>query len=147
LLNHHNGCAGLVDKQGDRFSEAIQEKPPLASMESKKDFPSGKGNIIVSVKGDFGNTRPRYCRSGAWLSADDAVTYYTPANLTQAIFPEGTPHRHHAHSPELKTDGITRPTKGPAAIHPSTPAATTPSWSACCRTRCRTSQSSMHGYE
>ena len=39
--------------KGTAFQEAIQEKPLLASLESKKKtFPGGKGNILISVKGD-----------------------------------------------------------------------------------------------
>jgi hypothetical protein len=95
--------------KGTAFQEAIQEKPLLASMESKKkSFPGGKGNIVISVKGDFGNTATPGTDDqvkGYWL--DDVVTYYTPANLTQAVFPWK---EHHigimlTHS-ELKTDGI-----------------------------------------
>ena len=96
--------------KGTAFQEAIQEKPLLAAMESKKKtFPGGKGNIIISVKGDFGNTAaPGTDDQLKGYQLDDAVTYYTPANLTQAVFPWK---EHHigimlTHS-ELKTDGIT----------------------------------------
>jgi hypothetical protein len=58
LLNHITTAA--LDwwmNKGTAFKEAILEKPLLASMESKKKtFPGGKGNIIISVKGDYGNT-------------------------------------------------------------------------------------------
>jgi hypothetical protein len=95
--------------KGTAFQEAIQEKPLLAMMESKaKSFPGGKGNIIISVKGDYGNTAaPGTGDSLVGYQLDDQVLYYTPANLTQAIFPWK---EHHigltlTHS-ELKSDGI-----------------------------------------
>jgi hypothetical protein len=96
--------------KGTAFKEAIQEKPLLAAMEAKKkSFPGGKGNIIISVKGDYGNTAaPGTNDQVLGYQLDDTVTYYTPANLKQAIFPWK---EHHigivlTHS-ELKTDGIT----------------------------------------
>jgi len=96
--------------KGTAFQEAIAEKPLLAMMESKKKtFPGGKGNIILSVKGDFGNTAaPGTDDQLKGYELADTVTYYTPANLTQAVFPWK---EHHlgimlTHS-ELKTDGIT----------------------------------------
>jgi len=96
--------------KGTAFQEAIQEKPLLAAMESKKKtFPGGKGNIIISVKGDFGNTAaPGTDDQLKGYQLDDAVTYYTPANLTQAVFPWKEMHIGImlTHS-ELKTDGIT----------------------------------------
>ena len=111
LLNHITTAA--LDwwmNKGTAFQEAIQEKPLLASMESKKKtFPGGKGNIIVSVKGDFGNTAaPGTADQLVGYELADTVTYYTPANLTQAVFPWK---EHHigimlTHS-ELKSDGIT----------------------------------------
>jgi len=110
LLNHITTAA--LDwwlNKGTAFQEAIQEKPLLAAMESKKKtFPGGKGNIIVSVKGDFGNTAaPGTADQLVGYELADTVNYYTPANLTQAVFPWK---EHHigimlTHS-ELKSDGI-----------------------------------------
>ncbi len=95
--------------KGTAFQQAIQEKPLLAMMESKaKTFPGGKGNIIVSVKGDYGNTGSIGTNDKlVGYQLDDQVQYYTPANLKQAIFPWK---EHHigltlTHS-ELKADGI-----------------------------------------
>lgn len=95
--------------KGTAFQQAIQEKPLLAAMESKaKTFPGGKGDIVISVKGDYGNTAaPGTGDTLVGYQLDDAVTYYTPANLKQARFPWK---EHHigitlTHS-ELKTDGI-----------------------------------------
>ena len=111
LLNHITTAA--LDwwmNKGTAFKEAIAEKPLLAMMESKKKtFPGGKGNIIISVKGDYGNTAaPGTDDQLKGYELADTVTYYTPANLTQAIFPWK---EHHlgimlTHS-ELKSDGIT----------------------------------------
>ena len=87
--------------KGTAFQEAIQEKPLLAMMESKKKtFPGGKGNIIVSVKGDYGNT-------AAPGTADQLVGYEQSdtRHLLHACEPhagdlplEGASHRHHAHA-------------------------------------------------
>jgi hypothetical protein len=78
-------------------------------LESKaKSFPGGKGDIVISVKGDYGNTAaPGTNDRMVGYQLDDAVQYYTPANLKQARFPWK---EHHlgitlTHS-ELKTDGI-----------------------------------------
>jgi hypothetical protein len=96
--------------KGTAFKEAIQEKPLLAAMESKKKtFPSGKGNIIISVKGDYGNTAaPGTSDQVVGYQLDDVVTYYTPANLRQAVFPWKEMHIGitMTHT-ELKSDGIT----------------------------------------
>src|SRR5262245_27684051 len=95
--------------KGTAFDQAIQEKPLLAMMESKaKPFPGGKGDIVISVKGDYGNTAaPGTGDKLVVYQLDDSVTYFTPANLKQARFPWK---EHHigltlTHS-ELKTDGI-----------------------------------------
>ena len=95
--------------RGTAFQEAIQEKPLLALMESKaKSFPGGKGDLIFSVKGDYGNTAaPGTGDKLVGYQLDDSVVYYTPANLKQARYPWK---EHHigitlTHS-ELKTDGI-----------------------------------------
>lgn len=111
LLNHITTAA--LDywlNKGTAFKEAIQEKPLLAAMEGKKKtFPGGKGNIILSVKGDYGNTAaPGTADQVVGYQLDDVVTYYTPANLAQAVFPWK---EHHVgimltHT-ELKSDGIT----------------------------------------
>jgi hypothetical protein len=110
LLNHVATAA--LDwwfNKGSAFKQAIQEKPLLAMMESKaKTFPGGKGDIVISVKGDYGNTAaPGTNDKLVGYQLDDTVNYYTPANLAQARFPWK---EHHigltmTHS-ELKTDGI-----------------------------------------
>jgi hypothetical protein len=110
LLNHITTAA--LDwwfNKGTAFQQAIQEKPLLAAMESKaKSFPGGKGDIVISVKGEYGNTAaPGTADKLVGYQLDDSVVYYTPANLSQARFPWK---EHHigitlTHS-ELKTDGI-----------------------------------------
>ena len=95
--------------KGTAFQNAIQEKPLLAMMESKaKTFPGGKGDIVVSVKGDYGNTAaPGTGDKLVGYELSDSVLYYTPANLKQARFPWKEMHIGISltHS-ELKTDGI-----------------------------------------
>jgi len=95
--------------KGSAFQQAIQEKPLLAMMESKaKTFPGGKSDIVISVKGDYGNTSaPGTGDKLVGYQLDDSVVYYTPANLKQARYPWK---EHHigitlTHS-ELKADGI-----------------------------------------
>jgi hypothetical protein len=95
--------------KGSVFQQFIQEKPLLSMMESKaKSFPGGKGDIVVSVKGDYGNTAaPGTNDKFVGYELSDTVNYYTPANLAQARWPWK---EHHigitlTHS-ELKTDGI-----------------------------------------
>src|SRR4029077_11676574 len=95
--------------KGSAFQQAIQEKPLLAMMEGKaKSFPGGRGDIVVSVKGDYGNTAaPGTNDKFVGYELSDTVNYYTPANLAQARWPWK---EHHigitlTHS-ELKTDGI-----------------------------------------
>jgi hypothetical protein len=144
LLDHITAAA--LDywlNKGSAFKEAIQEKPLLAAMEGKKKtFPGGKGNIILSVKGDYGNTSaPGTADQVVGYQLDDTVTYYTPANLKQAVFPWK---EHHigivlTHS-YLKTDGIT--VVDSRSDNTSEHSATTLSWSASSATRWRTSASS-----
>jgi hypothetical protein len=78
-------------------------------MESKaKTFPGGKGDIVLSVKGDYGNTAaPGTNDKLVGYQINDTVTYYETANLTQARFAWK---EHHigismSHS-QLKADGI-----------------------------------------
>src|SRR4029077_20212920 len=96
--------------KGSAFQQAIQEKPLLAMMGSKaKSFPGGKGDIVISVKGDYGNTGNIGTNDKlVGYQLDDSVAYYPPARLKQARFPWK---EHHigitlTHS-ELKADGIT----------------------------------------
>jgi hypothetical protein len=107
LLDHVTTAAlDYWMNKGTAFQEAIQEKPLLAMMESKaKTFPGGKGNIIISVKGDYGAGGTADSLAG--YEQADSVTYYTPTNLKQAIYPW---REHHigitmTHT-ELKADGI-----------------------------------------
>ena len=63
--------------KGTAFQEAIQEKPLLALMESKaKTFPGGKGDIVLSVKGDYGNT------AAPGTSDSSSATSWTTASST-----------------------------------------------------------------
>jgi hypothetical protein len=95
--------------KGTAFQQAIQEKPLLAMMESKKKtFPGGKGSIILSVKGDYGNTAaPGTADKLVGYQTSDTVLYYETANLKQATFPWKEMHIGitMTHS-ELKADGI-----------------------------------------
>jgi hypothetical protein len=110
LLDHVATAAmDYYMNKGTAFQQAIAEKPLLAMMESKKkSFPGGKGDIVIAVKGDHGNTSaPGTNDKLVGYQLEDAVPYYTPANLKQARYPWKEMHIGITltHS-ELKADGI-----------------------------------------
>lgn len=62
-------------------AQTLQDKPLLAAMESAtKEFPGGKDNITVRVKGAYSTTIQGF-------EHDDTVTYGNPANLKTATYP------------------------------------------------------------
>lgn len=92
--------------RGKEFQQSIEQKPLLEAMERKaKTFPGGKGNISLAVKGAFGAGGVN--DSVAGYTHNDAVNFYTPANIQRINFPWK---EHHigltlTHT-ELKIDGI-----------------------------------------
>src|SRR4051812_11071300 len=102
LENITNAALDFHMDRGDVFSSTIQNKPLLREMISKKkNFPSGKENITVRVKGEYTTTIQGY-------SHDDTVTYKNPANIKQAQFPWKEIHWGISCTmTELKKDGIT----------------------------------------
>lgn len=83
------------------YAQTIQDKPLLAALDGKsKNFPGGKGQVSVAVKGQYTTTVAGYTHN-------DTVTYANPANIKRANF---TWREHHAGISvtltELKNDGI-----------------------------------------
>lgn len=62
-------------------AQTLQDKPLLAKMrDATKEFPGGKDNITVRVKGVYSTTIQGF-------EHDDAVAYGNPANLKTATYP------------------------------------------------------------
>ena len=92
--------------KGKEFQQSIQNKPLLALMEgSGKDFPGGKGNISLAVKGTYGAGGVNDSVVG--YTHNDTVNFYTPANIQRINFPWKEMHigLTLTHT-ELKIDGI-----------------------------------------
>jgi hypothetical protein len=92
--------------KGDKFPQTIQAKPMLdAFLSAAKQFPGGKGNISLAVKGDYGAGGVNDTLKG--YTHDDTVTFYTPANLKRAAYAWREMHigLTLTHT-ELKIDGI-----------------------------------------
>lgn len=65
----------------DVRSQSLQDKPLLAKMRSaESEFPGGKDNITVRVKGDYTTTIMGF-------EHDDTVSYQNPANIKTATYP------------------------------------------------------------
>jgi len=87
--------------KGQPISQAILEKPLLATMKKRqKSFSGGKGYIKLNVKGAYTTTIQGY-------KGDDQVGYQNPANTRQAEYPWKELHAgiQITHT-ELKIDGI-----------------------------------------
>ena len=101
-----NASLDYYFNKGGQFDQTIQDKPLLNLMESrKKTFPGGKGNISLAVVGAYGDGSGNDVVKG--YSHNDAVGFFTPANIKRANYPW---REHHigltlTHT-ELKIDGI-----------------------------------------
>lgn len=102
IENVANAALDFHMSRGEVFSSTVQFKPLLREMtKNAKEFPSGKENITVRVKGDYTTTIQGY-------EYDDTVTYRNPANIKQAAFPWKEIHWGISVTlTELKKDGIT----------------------------------------
>jgi len=106
VTNIANAALDFYFNKGDTFKQSIQAKPMVAVMEDgAKDFPGGKGDISLGVKGIYGAGGTNDALKG--YTHDDAVGFYTPANIQRAHYPW---REHHigltmTHT-ELKIDGI-----------------------------------------
>lgn len=100
--NIANAALDYYISKGNVFSSTIQDKPLLAAMDGKaKTFPGGKGQVSVSVKG-------QYDSSLGGFTHNDTVNYVNPAKIKRANFAWK---EHHigigVTLTELKRDGIT----------------------------------------
>ncbi len=101
LENAANAAIEYHFKRGTVYSQTIQDKPLYKALRAKqKDFPGGKDNITVRVKGT-------YTSAIQGFSHDGTVTYSNPANIKKATFPwklihEGIKFTKH----ELLIDGV-----------------------------------------
>lgn len=101
-----NASLDYYFNKGGQFDQTIQEKPLLKYWEgNKKTFPGGKGNISLAVVGAYGDGSGNDVVKG--YTHNDAVNFFTPANIKRANFPW---REHHigltlTHT-ELKIDGI-----------------------------------------
>jgi hypothetical protein len=81
LDNIANAAIDYHMQRGRIKSQTLQDKPLLAAMEGKfKNFPGGKDNITVRVKGVYTTTIQGF-------EHDDTVSYANPANIKTATFP------------------------------------------------------------
>ena len=99
----NNIASGALDfyVRGQPMKQTIQDKPLLSVLDkNKKTFPGGKGNIDLSVKGNYNSYLQGYTH-------DDTVTYSNPANMKRVNFPWRELHGGISltHT-ELKHDGI-----------------------------------------
>jgi hypothetical protein len=88
-------------KRGKVVSSTKFNKPTLEKMESvSKEFPGGKGNITIRVKGNYSTTIQGF-------QHDDQVNYVNPANIRTATYPWKLIHAGISFSmQELLDDGI-----------------------------------------
>lgn len=106
ITNIANAALDFYMNKGETFKQAIQARPLLKVFEAKaKEFPGGKGNISLAVKGQFGAGGVNDGVTG--YTHNDAVNFYTPANISRINYPW---REHHigislTHT-ELKIDGI-----------------------------------------
>jgi hypothetical protein len=106
LASIANSALDFYFNKGGQFDQTIQNKPLLNLFESrKKTFPGGKGNISLAVVGTYGDGSGNDVVKG--YTHNDAVGFFTPANVKRANFPW---REHHlgltlTHT-ELKIDGI-----------------------------------------
>lgn len=106
VQNIANAALDYYLDRGDQWRQSLQKRPLFDKMVArKKYFPGGKGNISLAVSGDFGAAGVNDTLKG--YTHDDAVVFYTPANIKRAAFPWREMHigLTLTHT-ELKIDGI-----------------------------------------
>ena len=80
LANTANAALDFYIK-GPAFLHTIQERPLYDALRSaQKNFPGGKANISLPVKGEFATTVQGF-------SHDDTVNYVNPANIKRVQYP------------------------------------------------------------
>jgi len=81
IENISNAAIEFHFQRGTVTSQTLQDKPLLdAMMKKSKNFPGGKDNITVRVKGEYETTIQGF-------ENDDTVTYGNPANIKKAAYP------------------------------------------------------------
>lgn len=81
IENISNAAIEYHFQRGTITSQTLQDKPLLDKMMSKsKNFPGGKDNITVRVKGEYETTIQGF-------ENDDTVTYGNPAKIKKAVYP------------------------------------------------------------
>jgi hypothetical protein len=81
IENVANATIDFHMERGKVLSQAIQDKPLLDAMtKAEKEFPGGKENITVRVKGIYSTTIQGF-------SGDDTVSYGNPTNIRTAKYP------------------------------------------------------------
>lgn len=81
LENAANAAIDYHFKRGKIVKQSVQDKPLLEKLMSmQKDFPGGKENITIRVKGNYTTTIQGF-------EHDDNVSYGNPANIKTASFP------------------------------------------------------------
>jgi hypothetical protein len=81
IENVANATIDFHTERGKVMSQAIQDKPLLDALtKAEKEFPGGKENITVNVKGEYSTTIQGF-------SGDDTVSYGNPTNVKQAKYP------------------------------------------------------------
>lgn len=79
--NVANATIDFHTANGKVISQALQDKPLLDALtKAEKEFPGGKENITVNVKGIYSTTIQGF-------SGDDTVSYGNPTNVKQAKYP------------------------------------------------------------
>lgn len=102
ISNIANATLDYYIDRGNVYANTLQDKPTLQAFDSAaKEFPGGKGEVSVAVKGQYTTTVAGYTHN-------DTVTYANPANIKRAAFAWK---EHHAGISvtltELKRAGIT----------------------------------------
>lgn len=81
IENIANAALDYHMERGKVHSSTLQEKPLLMAMKNaEKEFPGGKDNLTVRVKGEYSTTIEGF-------EADDEVSYGNPANIKTATYP------------------------------------------------------------
>jgi len=80
LANIANAVLDYYIDRGQVYANSLQDKPTLQAMDAAaKEFPGGKGDVSVAVKGQYTTTVAGYTHN-------DTVTYANPANIKRANF-------------------------------------------------------------
>lgn len=101
-----NASLDFYFEKGKAFKQSIEAKPLIAAMErAAKTFSGGKGDISLGIKGNYGAGGVDDTLKG--YTHNDAVKFYTPANIQRAKYPWRETHIGLTlTNTELKIDGL-----------------------------------------